>query len=62
MDRSRDQGPGIPADQQARTFERVPAGKAANVHGSGLGLAVVRKAAEALGDKDNPDEHPTRGG
>jgi signal transduction histidine kinase len=48
----RDQGPGIPEEQQARMFgmfERLPAGKAANPHGSGLGLAVVRKAAEALG-------------
>ncbi|MGH2352098.1 MAG: sensor histidine kinase, partial [Chloroflexota bacterium] len=48
----RDQGPGIPADQQGRLFrlfERLPAGKAANPGGTGVGLATVRKAAEAMG-------------
>jgi signal transduction histidine kinase len=48
----RDYGPGIPAEQQDRLFrlfERLPAGKAANPRGTGVGLATVRKAAQAMG-------------
>jgi signal transduction histidine kinase len=50
--RVRDHGPGIPADQRDRLFrlfERLPAGKAANPSGTGVGLATVRKAAQAMG-------------
>jgi signal transduction histidine kinase len=48
----RDHGPGIAAEQQDRLFrlfERLPAGKAANPGGTGVGLATVRKAAQAMG-------------
>ncbi len=50
--RVRDSGPGIPVDQRDRLFrlfERLPAGKAANPSGTGVGLATVRKAAQAMG-------------
>src|SRR4029079_3463274 len=50
--RVRDHGPGIPADQRDRLFrlfERLPAGKAANPSGTVVGLATVRKAAQAMG-------------
>jgi signal transduction histidine kinase len=50
--RVRDHGPGIPVDQRDRLFrlfERLPAGKAANPSGTGVGLATVRKAAQAMG-------------
>jgi signal transduction histidine kinase len=57
----RDHGPGIPADQQGRLFrlfERLPAGKAANPQGTGLGLATVRKAAEAMGGAATLESRP----
>jgi two-component system sensor histidine kinase BaeS len=47
-----DTGPGIPADQQALVFERFwRAEKSRNrrTGGSGLGLSIVRKLAEAHG-------------
>ena len=45
-----DQGPGVPKDQRERIFEpfeQLPAGRAAG--GAGLGLALCRTAAQALG-------------
>ena len=60
--RVRDHGPGIPADQRDRLFrlfERLPAGKAANPSGTGVGLATVRKAAQAMGGTagvETPDD------
>jgi signal transduction histidine kinase len=47
-----DDGPGIPADQRERVFERfhrVDAGRSRNSGGAGLGLAIVRAIAEAHG-------------
>jgi signal transduction histidine kinase len=47
-----DHGPGIAPEQQDRLFrlfERLPAGMAANPAGTGVGLATVRKAAQAMG-------------
>ncbi|KQM96831.1 sensor histidine kinase [Sphingomonas sp. Leaf25] len=45
----RDDGPGIPAADRARAFERfVRLGPADGPDGSGLGLAVVRSAAERM--------------
>jgi len=46
----RDDGPGIPAADGERAFERfVRLGAADGPDGSGLGLAVVRSAAERMG-------------
>jgi NtrC-family two-component system sensor histidine kinase KinB len=45
-----DSGPGIPADAQARLFERFyRTAEAAEIRGSGLGLAIVKSVAEAHG-------------
>jgi len=48
----RDSGPGIPAAERARVFDRfyrAPGGAAADVAGSGLGLAIVHRIAERHG-------------
>ncbi len=44
-----DQGPGIPADERARVFQRFFRGAHARGSGSGLGLAIVEEAARVLG-------------
>jgi signal transduction histidine kinase len=41
-----DTGPGIPAAERQRVFDRFYRYEAAGVTGSGLGLAIVRKVAE----------------
>ena len=46
--RVRDYGPGIPADQRDRVFERFARGGTAGP-GTGLGLAIARSIAEAHG-------------
>jgi Na+/proline symporter/nitrogen-specific signal transduction histidine kinase len=49
-----DNGPGIPADQLDRIFEKfhqVRAGKTGNPMGSGLGLAICRGIVEHLGGR-----------
>ena len=43
----RDTGPGIPAADLPRVFDRFH--KGAGSHGSGLGLAIARKLVEAHG-------------
>jgi signal transduction histidine kinase len=43
--RVRDNGPGIPADQLPRLFERFHKGR--NSRGSGLGLSIARKLVQA---------------
>jgi len=48
--RVRDQGPGVPADQRTRVFERYVRDSGSSGVG-GLGLAVVRWAAEAHGGR-----------
>jgi signal transduction histidine kinase len=45
--RVRDHGPGIPADQLPRLFERFQKGR--DSHGSGLGLSIARKLVVAHG-------------
>jgi signal transduction histidine kinase len=48
----RDQGPGIPASEQARIFKefyRTPDAYRSNIEGTGLGLALVKRHVEALG-------------
>jgi signal transduction histidine kinase len=44
-----DQGPGMPADQRQRAFDRFWRGPAADRDGTGLGLAIVRQLLEASG-------------
>jgi two-component system phosphate regulon sensor histidine kinase PhoR len=49
-----DEGPGIPAEDRKRIFERFVRGKAATearIRGSGIGLALVKTIAEAHGGK-----------
>ena len=48
----RDSGPGIPASERERVFDRfyrVPGEAAAGVTGSGLGLAIVKRIADRHG-------------
>jgi signal transduction histidine kinase len=44
-----DQGPGMPADQRERAFDRFWRGPASERDGTGLGLAIVRQLLEASG-------------
>jgi signal transduction histidine kinase len=54
-----DQGPGMPADQRQRAFDRFWRGPASDRDGTGLGLAIVRQLLEASGGTaelhPNPD-------
>jgi signal transduction histidine kinase len=45
--RVRDQGPGLPAEAQARAFDRFWRGRTGE--GSGLGLAIVKRLVESDG-------------
>ena len=44
-----DDGPGIPADERSRVFERFYRSSNSSVDGSGLGLAIVREIVETAG-------------
>jgi signal transduction histidine kinase len=44
-----DRGPGVPAQDRERIFERFWRGKAAPAHGAGLGLAIVAEIMKAHG-------------
>jgi signal transduction histidine kinase len=54
-----DQGPGMPAEQRERAFDRFWRGPASDRDGTGLGLAIVRQLLEASGGTaqlhPNPD-------
>ncbi|WP_109505253.1 sensor histidine kinase [Nocardioides speluncae] len=62
----RDTGPGVPAGDEERIFDRFQRGPgSARADGSGLGLAIVRAIAEAHGGRAwldrSPDEEVCRG-
>jgi two-component system phosphate regulon sensor histidine kinase PhoR len=60
----RDHGPGIPADEQPRIFERFYRARAArdrNVRGSGIGLALVKHIVEAHGGRLSVASVPGQG-
>ncbi len=42
-----DNGPGIPAEDRERVFDRFFRGADTHEHGSGLGLSIVRRIADA---------------
>lgn len=56
-----DDGPGIPADERARVFDRFYRGSTANAQGCGLGLSIVKRVAElhqaAVELADTPGGH-----
>ncbi len=41
-----DNGPGIPLEERERVFERFHRLLGSEIHGNGLGLAIVREIAE----------------
>jgi two-component system OmpR family sensor kinase len=51
-----DDGPGIPAPERSRVFERFHRARPAGGRGSGLGLAIARAIVEAHGGKIWADE------
>jgi two-component system phosphate regulon sensor histidine kinase PhoR len=59
-----DDGPGIPAAEQARIFERfyrVEKGRSRERGGTGLGLAIVKHVAEAHGGRASVESRPGTG-
>jgi signal transduction histidine kinase len=62
--RVRDQGPGIPVEEQKEIFNkfvRGSAGRASSVKGSGIGLALVRHTVRAHGGEVRVDSRPGEG-
>jgi signal transduction histidine kinase len=62
--RVRDQGPGIPVEEQKEIFNKFVRGSAAqasNVKGTGIGLAMVRHMARAHGGEIRVDSRPGEG-
>ena len=60
----RDEGPGIPRQEQARIFERFVRGAdatAGRIRGTGLGLAMVREIARAHGGRVEVASEPGTG-
>ncbi len=57
----RDEGPGIPADERARVFERFSRGSAVGAHGggTGLGLAIARWVVDLHGGEIAVCDSPT---
>jgi signal transduction histidine kinase len=59
-----DRGPGIPADEQDQVFEPFFRGRRAiqdQVHGTGLGLNLVKQIIEAHGGSIHVKSHPMEG-
>jgi two-component system, OmpR family, phosphate regulon sensor histidine kinase PhoR len=59
-----DQGPGIPAEEHKRIFDRfyrTRQARGTNVRGSGIGLSLVKHIAEAHGGSVTVDSEPGRG-
>lgn len=60
----KDQGPGIPLDQQSRIFERffrVDKARSRDVGGTGLGLSIVKHIAQKLGGSVGIKSQPGEG-
>jgi signal transduction histidine kinase len=58
----KDSGPGIPADEQPRIWERLFRGDASRAErGLGLGLSLVKAIVEAHGGTVGVDSEPGRG-
>ncbi|QDX26166.1 sensor histidine kinase KdpD [Sphingomonas suaedae] len=57
-----DEGPGLPAGQEARIFETFAQGRGSDRHGgSGLGLAIVKGFADAMGIRASAANHDQGG-
>jgi len=56
-----DSGPGIPATERARVFERFQRLAGADIPGSGLGLAIVRQVVDLHGGGVTLDDNPGGG-
>ena len=59
-----DRGPGIPLDEQPHIFDPFFRGRRAvqdQVHGTGLGLNLVKKIVEAHGGSIEVRSEPTKG-
>ena len=59
----RDQGPGIPVDEQSRLFERFQRSEesSAKVPGLGLGLSIVKRVAKVHGGTIGISSQPGHG-
>jgi two-component system sensor histidine kinase KdpD len=56
-----DTGPGIPAGEESRIFEKFYRGPGAAPHGAGLGLAICRGVVEAHGGRIWAENRPDKG-